>query len=98
MQRVATASLSALGCRHLSRVDFVVGDMVGDERDPAAVTLLEVNTLPGMTAMSLFPEAAARAGIPMSPLCASLVERPSIGHAAATGTAPARAKPRPLPL
>jgi D-alanine-D-alanine ligase len=93
VQRVATAAHTALGCRHLSRVDFVVGD----EGEPAKVTLLEVNTLPGMTAMSLFPEAAAKAGIPMPRLCASLVERAYTGHAAATGTA-TRAAPRPLPL
>jgi D-alanine-D-alanine ligase len=58
-----------LGCRDLSRVDFVVDD----ERDE--ITLLEVNTLPGMTAVSLFPEAAAVAGIPFPALCDRLVRR-----------------------
>ena len=54
VQEVAVAAHRALGCRDLSRVDFIVGD----EADPDAVTLLEVNTLPGMTATSLYPEAA----------------------------------------
>src|ERR1700722_19446845 len=55
VQAVAAAAHVTLGCRDLSRVDFIVGD-VGD---PSAVTLLEVNTLPGFTATSLFPESAA---------------------------------------
>jgi D-alanine-D-alanine ligase len=68
VQEVAVLAHAALGCRDLSRVDFVVGD----EGAPHRVTLLEVNTLPGMTAMSLYPEAAAARGIPMPQLCASL--------------------------
>jgi D-alanine-D-alanine ligase len=69
VQGVAVDAHRALGCRDLSRVDFVVGDTGA----PEAVTLLEVNTLPGMTATSLFPEAAAAAGLPMPALCHALV-------------------------
>lgn len=68
VQQVALAAHQALGCRDLSRVDFVVGD--GD--DAGKVTLLEVNTLPGMTPTSLYPEAAAVAGVPMDALCDGL--------------------------
>lgn len=66
VQEVALAAHRALGCRDLSRVDFVVPES-GD------VTLLEVNTLPGFTDTSLFPEAAGIAGIPMPELCSGLV-------------------------
>ncbi len=69
VQRVALAAHCALGCRDFSRVDFVVGD----RGDPTSVTLLEVNTIPGMTPTSLYPEAAAVAGIPMNRLCDGLV-------------------------
>jgi D-alanine-D-alanine ligase len=69
VQRVALEAHLALGCRDLSRADFVVGD--GD--DPNKVTLLEVNTLPGMTPTSLYPEAARVAGIAMEPLCDGFV-------------------------
>ncbi|HEX9294421.1 MAG TPA: D-alanine--D-alanine ligase [Polyangiaceae bacterium] len=69
VQQVALAAHRALGCRDLSRVDFVVGD----GGDGNGVTLLEVNTLPGMTATSLYPEAARVAGIPMDHLCDGLV-------------------------
>jgi D-alanine-D-alanine ligase len=69
VRHIAVAAHRALGCRDLSRVDFVVGD--GD--DASAVTLLEVNTLPGMTATSLYPEAAAAHGLKMPALCDALV-------------------------
>lgn len=70
VQEVAVRAHRALGCRDLSRADFVVGD--GDAE--LAVTLLEVNTLPGFTGTSLYPEAAAVAGLPIADLCHSLVE------------------------
>jgi D-alanine-D-alanine ligase len=71
VQQVAVAAFAALGCRDLSRVDFIIGD----EGSADAVTLLEVNTLPGMTATSLFPEAAAVHGLPMPRWCDALVVR-----------------------
>ena len=71
VQALAVAAHHALGARDLSRVDFVVGD----GSDPDSVTLLELNTLPGMTSTSLFPEAAAAAGIGFVELCLGLVRR-----------------------
>jgi len=71
IQEVAVGAFRALGCRDLARVDFVVSDA-----EPlSAITLLEVNTLPGMTATSLFPEAAGVAGIGFVELCTALVRR-----------------------
>ena len=69
ISELAVLSHTALGCRDLSRVDFVVDDERGD------ITVLEVNTLPGMTATSLFPEAAGVAGITFPALCDHLVRR-----------------------
>lgn len=65
---VAVGAFQALGCRDLSRVDFVVPQ----EGDPV---VLEVNTMPGMTPTSLFPDAARAAGIPFEELVAGLVDR-----------------------
>jgi D-alanine-D-alanine ligase len=67
-QEVALLAHRALGCRDLSRVDLVVPD----RREPV---LLEVNTLPGMTPTSLYPDAARAAGISFEALVAYLVER-----------------------
>jgi D-alanine-D-alanine ligase len=78
VQDVALAAHRALGCRDLSRADFIIGDTdgragAGEAGDPDAVTLLEVNTLPGFTATSLFPEAAGVAGVPLPVLVDRLV-------------------------
>jgi D-alanine-D-alanine ligase len=73
-QEIAILAHQALGCRDLSRADFVVPD----EGDPI---LLEVNTLPGMTPTSLFPDAAKAAGISFETLAAHLIDR-AFGRAA----------------
>jgi D-alanine-D-alanine ligase len=70
IQGAALLAHRALGCRDLSRVDFIV-DTAGE----GSFIVLEVNTLPGMTPVSLFPEAAAAAGIPFESLCDRLVQR-----------------------
>ena len=51
----------ALGCRGYSRVDFIIDN-------DGVPFILEVNTLPGMTATSLLPEIAQGAGIPFPSL------------------------------
>lgn len=67
-QEVAKAAFQSLGCRDLARVDFVVPD----RGEPV---VLEVNTIPGMTPTSLYPDAARAAGISFEALVAHLVER-----------------------
>jgi D-alanine-D-alanine ligase len=93
VQEVAVAAHRALGCRDLSRVDFVVPEPTGEGGggEGQEPTLLEVNTLPGFTATSLFPEAVAVSGMPMHELCSALVQR-----AAARGIT-RRNAPIPLP-
>lgn len=51
----------AIGCRGYSRVDFIIDDT-------GIPYILEVNTLPGMTATSLLPEIAKGVGIPFPDL------------------------------
>lgn len=65
VQRIALTAHARLGCRDLSRADFVVGD--------DRIVLLEVNTLPGMTPTSLYPDGAAALGIDFPALIARLV-------------------------
>jgi len=55
LQRLALRAHRALGCEGVSRVDFMVD---GEGK----AYCLEVNTLPGMTELSLVPKAAAAAG------------------------------------
>ncbi|HEX7027912.1 MAG TPA: D-alanine--D-alanine ligase [Gammaproteobacteria bacterium] len=67
-QEIAKQAHMTLGCRDLSRVDFIVPD----HGEPV---ILEVNTLPGMTPTSLYPEAARAAGLSFGMLVALLVKR-----------------------
>lgn len=66
LQTIAIDAHDWLGCRDLSRADFVLGD---DGR----IVLLEVNTLPGMTPTSLYPEGATALGHDFAALTALLV-------------------------
>jgi len=63
----AVTAYHALGCRHLARVDMII-------RPDGVPMVLEVNTIPGMTQTSLFPKAAAAAGMAFDQLCSRLVE------------------------
>jgi D-alanine-D-alanine ligase len=60
----------ALGCRGVSRADFRFDP---DEGDGEGLYLLEVNTQPGMTPLSLVPEQAAYCGIPFEELVEHLL-------------------------
>jgi D-alanine-D-alanine ligase len=66
VQQCGLTAHRALGCRGYSRTDTIVR---GDD-----VFVLETNTIPGMTATSLFPQAAAAAGLPFPALLDRLVE------------------------
>jgi D-alanine-D-alanine ligase len=54
LETLARQAHRALGLRHYSRSDFILA--------PRGIYLLEVNTLPGMTAESLLPKALAAVG------------------------------------
>jgi len=66
VQDVALGAYRALGCRGFARVDMRLSE-------PADPYVLEVNTIPGFTPVSLFPEAARRAGLEFPDLCYRLV-------------------------
>src|SRR4051794_24478541 len=81
VQELAVEAHVTLGCRDLSRVDFLV--------EPGGrIVLLEVNTLPGMTPTSLYPDGAQAAGISFAELVERLVRRAlDRGQAAALSAA-----------
>lgn len=64
--QIGKAAYRALGCSGLSRIDF----MLNDRGEPM---ILEVNTLPGMTEMSLFPDAARSIGMSFGDLIEEIV-------------------------
>lgn len=74
----------ALGCKGLSRSDFLYDESEGE---PGKFYILETNTQPGMTALSLSPEIAAHAGISYADLCEMLVQA-ALGNESAGEAAP----------
>jgi D-alanine-D-alanine ligase len=68
VQKIALQAHKALGCRDFSRVDFIV------EEKTNTTYVLELNTIPGLTETSLFPMAAAQAGIDFTDLVGRIVQ------------------------
>ena len=70
MMEMAARAHRLLGCKGASRSDFRWNDELGE----AGIYLLEVNTQPGMTPLSLVPEQAKVKGIPYGELVERLIE------------------------
>jgi D-alanine-D-alanine ligase len=66
VRRLAVAAFVALDCVGLARVDFFVGD--------DGVILNEVNTMPGFTPMSMYPQMWAASGVDYPTLVDRLVQ------------------------
>jgi D-alanine-D-alanine ligase len=71
VMRTALLAHQTLGCRGVSRADFRYDDTEGGT---GKVYLLELNTQPGMTPLSLVPEQAAHVGIDFVELVDWMVE------------------------
>src|SRR5213593_3420641 len=67
IQDLALRAYHSIGLRVYSRVDVLLPEN-------AEPSVLEVNTIPGMTEASLLPEAAAAAGIKYDELCLRIIE------------------------
>ncbi len=87
LQTLAVRAHQALGARDLSRSDFI-------RVAPGSFVLLELNSLPGMTGVSLFPEAAQAAGIAFPDLIDGLVRRAAARGPRAELVAAARLAPK----
>jgi D-alanine-D-alanine ligase len=66
IQRWAVEVFSAVGCRDFARIDFYISNT-------EELYFLESNTIPGMTATSLFPKSAAAYGYSFSQLIQSMI-------------------------
>jgi D-alanine-D-alanine ligase len=69
MMEMAAKAHRLLGCKGASRSDF----RWDDEQGEAGVYLLEINTQPGMTPLSLVPEQAKYRGISFGELVERLI-------------------------
>ncbi|MFN7038025.1 MAG: D-alanine--D-alanine ligase [Alphaproteobacteria bacterium] len=61
----------AIGCQNISRVEFIYDEHEGDDGE---FYILEVNTHPGMTPLSIVPDIAAYHGISYSDLVELLIQ------------------------
>lgn len=66
VQAVSLKAYKALGCRGFGRVDMII--------KKNKIYVLEVNTIPGLTPVSLFPKAAKAAGIEYSNLLDKVID------------------------
>ena len=64
-QKAAILAYQTLGCRGFGRVDIIIKDN--------KIYVLEVNTIPGLTPVSLFPKSAASANIVYSKLLDKII-------------------------
>lgn len=68
IQNQAVSLCQAIGVRHLARVDFLAPS------DTSQPMVLEVNTMPGFTASSLYPMASRASGMELPELCQRLIQ------------------------
>lgn len=66
VQQVTSLIYDILGCKGIIRADYIVTD--------EGISLLEVNTTPGMTATSFIPQQVAAAGLTMTAVMTSVIE------------------------
>lgn len=83
---LAVATFRALGCAGLARVDFFVTP------DRGEVYVNEVNTLPGFTAISMYPKLWESAGISQEALMEILIAHAFARHARRAALAGSRAE------
>ena len=67
IQKLAIRTFTACGCRGVARVDM----MLGEDGMPYVI---EVNSVPGMTELSLVPDAGRAMGIEFPELCVRILE------------------------
>ena len=75
---LARESFELLGCDGMARVDMIVDD-AGEP------WILELNTVPGLTEVSLFPDTCRAAGVEFDQLCSRLVKHAIDSHGAKVG-------------
>ena len=72
IRAMAKKIFRALDCRGLSRADFFL------EKDTDRVVFNEINTIPGFTAISMYPKLWEAAGVPLPELVEKLIESAAV--------------------
>jgi D-alanine-D-alanine ligase len=86
-QRLALAAFAACGCEGMARVDFLL-----DRRD-GRLLVSELNTIPGFTAISMYPRLLELSGVPYPRLLATLIDAGLARHRRRSALAAAALRP-----
>lgn len=70
VSQLTSAIYDILGCEGIIRIDYILTGEKGKEK----ITLLEINTTPGMTATSFIPQQVRAAGLEMSDVLTDIIE------------------------
>jgi D-alanine-D-alanine ligase len=68
VQELAVRAFKAIDCAGMGRVDFVL------DRKSGRIFVLEINTIPGFTSISMYPKLWEASGVPYSKLLDRLIE------------------------
>jgi D-alanine-D-alanine ligase len=68
VQELAVRAFKAIDCAGMGRVDFVL------DRKSGKISVLEINTIPGFTSISMYPKLWEASGVPYSKLLDRLIE------------------------
>jgi D-alanine-D-alanine ligase len=68
VQELAVRAFKAIDCAGMGRVDFVL------DRKSGKIFVLEINTIPGFTPISMYPRLWEASGVPYSKLLDRLIE------------------------
>ncbi|HEX6511007.1 MAG TPA: D-alanine--D-alanine ligase family protein [Chloroflexota bacterium] len=79
VQSLAVQAFQALDCSGMARVDFLLSRTTGE------LFLNELNTIPGFTAISMYPKLWEASGVPLQRLVERLIELAMERHAARAG-------------
>jgi D-alanine-D-alanine ligase len=79
VQELAVRAFKAVDCSGLARVDFLMDP--GSRNKTRKIYLNEINTMPGFTAISMYPKLWAASGLAYTELISRLIELGLARHA-----------------
>ncbi len=74
VQKLTSAIYDILKCNGIIRIDYIITHVKEDGKDVDKITMLEVNTTPGMTPTSFIPQQVRAAGLDIKDVLTDIVE------------------------
>lgn len=74
VQKLTSAIYDILKCNGIIRIDYIITHEKEDGKDVDKITMLEVNTTPGMTPTSFIPQQVRAAGLDITQVLTEIVE------------------------